>query len=220
MRYRVSMVEAFRHWEQDDEADTDRLIASICGLGDETPAMRAGTALHKALELAEPGEVDTLTVPGYVFRFPRDYTLALAPIREMRASRVYMADGEPICISGQVDALDGLRIEDHKSTSRFDADRYLAGYQWRLYLSIFGASMFRWNVFEMSEVEEPEPYVGTNTAERLERVEDVFALGPVCYEVTAVHRLEQYRYPTLEADCQALVTRFARFVRERIEVPA
>ena len=207
MRYRVSMVEAFRQWEADDEGDTDRLIASICGLGEETPAMRAGTALHKSLELAEPGEVDRLTVPGYVFRFPKDYTLALAPIRELRASKVFTVDGSPICISGQVDAINGLRIEDHKSTARFDADRYLAGYQWRLYLSIFGASMFRWNVFEMSEVE--------STTEA-----DGFELPPAEYEIHAVHRLEQYRYPTLEADCHALVTRFARFVRERIEVLA
>ena len=39
--------------------------------------------------------------------------------------------------------IDGLRIEDHKTTSRFEPDWYLPGYQWRLYLDIFGASRFR-----------------------------------------------------------------------------
>lgn len=207
MRYRVSSVEAFRQWEVDEDADTDKLLAGICGMGEETQAMRAGTALHKALELAEPGDVERLAVPGYVFTFPADFRHEVTPIRELRASKTYMVDGEPIIISGQVDAIDGLRIEDHKTTSRFDADRFLAGYQWRLYLDIFGANHFRWNVFEMAQVESTAPTEG-------------FELPPYEYEITATHRLEQYRYPALEADCLALVTRFARFVRERIEARA
>jgi len=207
MRYRVSMVESFRQWEVDPDGDTDRLIAGICGMGEETPAMRAGTALHKALELAQPGEVERLSVPGYVFTFPKDFTLGVTPIRELRASKTYLVDDRPITISGQVDAIDGLRIEDHKSTSRFDPDRYLTGYQWRLYLSIFAAWQFRWNVFEIGEVESAQPSEG-------------FEPPPAEYEVLALHTLSQFRYPSLEADCLALVTRFARFVRDRIEVTA
>lgn len=207
MKYRVSNVERFRQWEQDEDGDTAELVADICGLGGASPAMRAGTALHLALENAIPGEVERLEVPGYVFTFSKAFELEVTPIRELRASKTYMVDDEPITISGQVDAIDGLRIEDHKSTARFDPDRYLSGYQWRLYLDIFGAWQFRWNIFEMVEVESAQPSEG-------------FELPPAEYEITAQHTLSQFRYPALEADCLALVTRFARFVRQHIEATA
>lgn len=195
MKYRVSNVEAFRQWEQDDEADTDALIASICGLSEPSAKMQAGTAFHRALELSTTGiEADSIGAKGYTFTFAGDFEVRLSPIRELRASKTYMVDGVPITISGQVDQIEGMRIDDHKTTGRFDPDRYLAGYQWRLYLDIFGADVFRWNVFEISETDDP-----------------------MHYEVTGAHRLEQCRYPTLAADCDALVARFARFVRERIE---
>lgn len=209
MKYRVSNVEAFRKWEADDEGDTDLLITDICGLGGEaSQAMRAGTAFHKVLEkFAAPGDVlKEMSADGFRFTFAGDFELPVTPIRELRASKTYVVDERPITISGQVDAIEGLRIEDHKTTRRFDPDRFLQGFQWRLYLDIFGASLFRWNVFEIVEVETKQHGEG-------------FELAVPEYEVFAQHRLEQYRYPTLEEDCQALVARFAQFVRDRIEEP-
>jgi hypothetical protein len=167
--------------------------------------MLAGTAFHKLLELA-PAEVSTdrAEVNGHVFTFAGDFTVALSPIRELRASRTYTVDGEPVTITGQVDEIEGNRIVDHKTTGRFDPERYLEGYQWRLYLEIFGADVFRWNVFELHQIEsEPASAYG-------------FESPPPRYEVTALHRLEQCRYPGLGPDCQSLVERFARYVRERL----
>lgn len=204
--YRVSNVEAFRQWEADDEADTDMLLKRIRGEDEPSALMTAGTAFHKALETAPTGiEVSSLEALGHVFTFSDDLHIELPQIRELRASKTYMVDGEPICISGQVDALEGLRIEDHKTTGRFDPERYLIGCQWMLYLDIFGAREFRWNVFEIQEVDSTAPTEG-------------FDLPPPEYEVFAQHRLTQYAYPGMAEDVQALVTRFARFVRERIEV--
>lgn len=200
MYHRVSSVEAFRQWEADDDADTDALIASIRGLSEPSQAMRAGTAFHKILENAADTVHGPVEIDGFRFLFPAELEISLTQVRELRASKVYTVDGEPITISGQVDAIDGLRIEDHKTTGRFDADRYLAGYQWRLYLDIFGADVFRWNVFEIKEVESTGDSFG-------------FDAPPPEYEVCAQHTLEQFRYPNLGADCQALVERFARFVR-------
>lgn len=195
--YRVSNIERFRQYELDEDADVATLVADICGWSEGSTAMKAGTAFHKALELAQTGlEVESFCQDGFTFHFPESMSVELAPIREVRASKTYIVDGQPIVISGQLDQIDGKRIDDHKTTARFDPDRYLEGYQWRLYLDIFGANVFRWNVFEISEME------------------------PGVYEVKAAHRLEQYRYPTLGSDCQALVERFARFAREYIEVTA
>lgn len=193
--YRVSHVESFRQWERDDEGELADIVTKIAGTFEPSPAMRAGTAFHKALELAPTGiAADSIEAEGYTFHFPDDMDVELSPIREVRASKTYMVDGEPITISGQVDQIDGHRVDDHKTTGRFDPDRYLEGYQWRLYLDIFGAHHFRWNVFEIAEAEEP-----------------------ASYNVRAAHRLEQFRYPRLAADCQDMVGRFARFVRAHIE---
>ena len=90
-------------------------------------------------------------------------------------------------------AIDGKRIDDHKTTGRFDPDRYLSGYQWRLYLDIFEADVFRWNVFEV-----------VKTADTPDGQE---------WSVFGSHRLEQHRYPQLADDCQRLVADFARLVR-------
>lgn len=193
--WRVSRVEAFRQWEANDESDwndSKRMLATLRDEDEETDRMRAGKAFHLALELGQSG--DMICADGYTFPIRADISIDLPEVRELRAEKVYIVDDQPILITGQVDGIDGLRIDDHKTTGRFDAERYLQSYQWRLYLDIFAASKFRWNVFEIGETNDP-----------------------MVWEVFGAHRLEQYRYPALGDDCQALVTRFARFVRAHCE---
>ena len=190
--FRVSEVEAFRQWRDDEEADLERLLAQLTWNGEESEAMRVGTAFHKALELASDGESDSIEAMGYTFKFPSDIEISIPEFREFRLSKVYHVDGHAVTITGQVDGLHGLRIEDHKTTRRFDADRYMAGYQWRLYLDIFKANHFRWNIFEIADVD-----------------------GEY-YEVKSLHKLDQYRYPAMTADCESLVADFHRFVRQHL----
>ena len=185
-RFSVSKVEAFRKWREDENAELEPLLAMLRGETQPTEAMLAGTALHKALETADEGERDTLSADGYEFVITADINLALPKCREIFATKDY----GPIVISSRVDVLDGKCVEDHKTTSRFDPERFLAGFQWRFYLDIFEADLFRWNVFEMRE------------------------LKPKVYEVFNFHRLEQYRYPMLAMDCRDLATDLAEFVRE------
>lgn len=200
--WRVSDVESFRQWEQDEELTEAWLLARLRHEDATTQAQAAGTALHLALEHAHEGEADELHASGYTFRFPSDAVVVCPPIREQRRRRTWMVDGAPITISGQVDGLDGLTVYDHKTTGRVDLERYLDGYQWRLYLAIFQAQRFVWQVFDMRPAHgEPED-------------------EPRVYDVREVHQLEQHWYPGLEDDCAALVARFARFVRERMEVAA
>lgn len=198
--YRVSNLERFRQFEQDEDADFERLIADLTGASEPSQAMMAGTAFHRVLEQATAGlELDEAEQDGFKFLFPRPLSVELAPIREVRASKTYNVDGVPVAVSGQLDQIDGKRIDDHKTTGRFDPDRYLEGFQWRLYLDIFGADRFRWNVFEIAETD------------------GIAGSDAIVYEVKAAHRLEQYRYPQLGADCQRLVERFTRFAREYLE---
>lgn len=192
--FRVSEVESFRQWRLDEEADLDLLLQRMRGQSEPSEAMLAGTAFHAALEAACTGiEVSTIGAQGYTFEFADDFRLELPAVREVRASKTYMVDGQPITISGQLDAIHGRRVEDHKTTGRFDPERYMDGYQWRLYLEIFGANLFRWNVFEIKATDDP-----------------------LTWAVTAQHTLEQYRYPGIGDDCERLVTELARFAAEHL----
>ena len=185
-RFSVSKVEAFRQWRENEDAELEPLLATLRGENPPSEAMLAGSALHKALEHATEGERDALSADGYEFVITANIDLALPKCREVFATKDY----GPIVISSRVDVMDGKRIEDHKTTSRFDPERYIAGCQWRFYLDIFEADVFRWNVFEIRELKQK------------------------VYDVWSFHQLEQFRYPALAMDCRDLAADLAAFVRE------
>lgn len=190
MLARVSNVEALRQWRQNEESTVADLVRWITE-DHPTPPMLAGTAFHKALETAPDGDHDVLTANGHTFHLP-DAVLHLPTIRELRGYKQYGG----LTVTGQVDALELPRIDDHKTTSRFDPERYLSGCAWKFYLDIFGADVFRWNVFELREV------------------------GPLTFEVSPPHRLEAYRYPGLHDDCAALAADYLSFAREHLREAA
>lgn len=196
MTFRVSEAESFRQWQEDEDADLEVLLSRLRGQSEASEAMLAGTAFHKALELAAAKDHAKLFALGYTFNVAGDFELAIPAIREVRASKTYQTDVGPITISGQLDAIEGKRVEDHKTTGRFDPERYLNGYQWRLYLDIFGANHFRWNVFEIAcDGEDP---------------------SGLTWNVIDAHRLEQYRYPAMVDDCQRLAQDLARFAVDHL----
>jgi len=188
MLARVSSIETFRRWRLDEEQDAADLVARLTDF-QPTEAMLAGTAFHKALEDATPGEYDDLSANGYTFVLP-DSAIALPDIRELRAYGRYGA----LVVTGQVDGLHGKRVEDHKTTATFRPDGYLEGCQWRFYLDIFGADVFRWNVFEIAPMRDED------------RV----------YTVKPPHVLEQYRYPGLHDDCMDLARDFHEFAASHL----
>lgn len=186
MLARVSNIEAFRRWREDDDQPVEQLVEYIT-VDNPTKAMQAGTAFHEALEHAAYGTYDVLQAQGYIFHLP-DAELVLPTIREVRAYGTYGG----LTVTGKVDCLDGLRVDDHKTTSRFDVERYLDGYQWRYYLDLFGADVFRWNVFVLKEMGEME------------------------YQVAAPQPLEATRYPGLHDDCMKLAQDYLEFAREHL----
>lgn len=188
MLARVSNIEAFRRWREDEDQSVEQLVEYIT-VDNPTKPMQAGTAFHEALEHAVDGTYDVLQARGYIFHLP-DAELVLPSIREVRAYGTYGG----LTVTGKVDCLDGLRVDDHKTTSRFDAERYLDGYQWRYYLDLFGADVFRWNVFVLKEV------------------------GDLEYEVAAPQLLEVNRYPRLHEDCMQLALDYLEFAREFLPV--
>ena len=151
LRTSASDIDALRRFYDEEDADLADLVRQLRHLMPSTDAMEAGTALHAALERAEPGDYKGLTFGDYIFSFETDAAIDLPAIREMKATRQYLVDDVVVTLVGKVDAIHGKRIDDHKFTARFDADRYLDSYQWRIYLEVFGADRFRWNIFEAIE---------------------------------------------------------------------
>lgn len=186
MLARVSNIEAFRRWRDADDMPVEDLVRFIT-VDSPTPAMLAGTAFHEALEHAEPGSYDVLQAMDHTFHLP-DADLVVPTIREVRAFGNYGG----LTVTGKVDCLDGRRVDDHKTTSRFDAERYLAGYQWRYYLDLFDADTFRWNVFELKPVGELE------------------------FAVSAPQLLEITRYPGMHEDCMRLALEYLQFARDHL----
>jgi len=185
---RVSNIEAFRRWRLDDEQSVDDLVRWLT-TDSPSEAMTAGTAFHKALETAQDGVYDVLEANGYTFLLP-DAEIALPRVRELRCFGQY----GPLRVTGQVDGFHGKRVDDHKTTASFSADGYMEGCQWRFYLDIFEADVFRWNVFEVS----PDPK------------------KPKVYRVKPPHFLEQYRYPGLHDDCMALAADYYAFAAQQL----
>ena len=183
---RVSHVAAYARWKADEDMPVGVLVNQIVS-NVETEAMLKGTAFHKFLEHAQAGEYEQAEANGYTFAFVGEFSLYRPVMREWRKSKDYGG----ITVSGQVDAIEGKTIYDHKTTERFDAERYLESWQHRFYLVIFGADRFIWNVWEMNELKEPKSY-----------------------GVNKLHTLEQYRYPELEADCTALALEYKDFAEK------
>lgn len=188
MLARVSNIETFRRWRNDETQEVEDLVARLTSF-QPTEAMEAGTAFHLCLELASDGEYDVFTANGYTFILP-DSVIALPSVRELRCFKQYGS----LNVTGQVDGLYGKRVEDHKTTAYFNADGYLEGCQWRFYLDIFEADVFRWNVYEV------------RPARNLEKT----------YHVSAPQTLEQYRYPGLHDDCMALAADYYEFASRHL----
>jgi hypothetical protein len=212
---RVSHVSAYARWKAQEDTDVDWIINDI--LSDKpSEAMLKGTAFHKFLEHAQAGESDRAEVDGYSFVFAGDFDLYLPRMREWRKGKDYGG----IIVSGQVDAIEHKTIYDHKTTEWFDAENYLESWQHRFYLDIFEADRFIWNVWEMKHLGEsidpndfdPAGQDSHNQAHSLE-----------CYEVRALHKLEQFRYPSLSSDCEELALEYRDFARKfmpQLEVAA
>lgn len=192
LRVSATDIDQLRYFHDTDDMELADLIARLKHLMPSSEAMEAGTALHAALEHAEPGAHKGLTRDGFTFSFETDAEIDLPPIREMKATRLYLIDDCEVTLVGKVDGIHGKRIDDHKFTAKFDADRYFDSYQWRLYLEVCNADHFRWNVFEALES------------------------APRNYLIRNVHKIDQRRYPGMGEDVQRALAEFVLFARQHL----
>lgn len=194
LRVSATDIDQLIYFHNEDEMELAELIARLKHLMPSSEAMEAGSAFHSALEAAGPGDYESLAFDGYAFSFETDVELDLPEIREMKATREYRIGDVLVTLVGKVDAIHGRRIVDHKFTAKFDPDRYLESYQWRIYLEVFGADAFRWNIFEAAE----SPPKSKN------------------YRIRNVHKMDMHRYPDMGADVEAKLREFVAFARDHL----
>lgn len=188
---RVSILEDYRWWSN-SELDWDWYIAKQTEGANEK--MQAGTAFHKFMENAKLGELDTFQQDGYTFVFDCEASVALPQISEVRTQKVYGG----LTVTGKCDNLSGKTITDYKLIigHAIDGEQYMESYQWRYYLDLFDANIFRYIVFEAREME-------GKTSDSTH------------YKIIDVHTLHQYRYLELREDCERLAKDFSGAMRDR-----
>jgi len=193
IRISVSDVDQYRYYRASEDMELDALLRRLRREEPPTPAMAMGTALHSILEDAKDGdELSIVERDGFVFHFAFDSTVELPPIRECKGEMHLTVDGIPVTLVGKVDCLDGQRIWDHKLSGTFDAEKYADSMQWRMYLMMFRAWRFTYNVFV--HYEQPD--------------------GTIL--VKDLHSFDFYRYPGMEDDIMRELREYVAFVREHL----
>lgn len=193
MKVSVTDVDAYLRWRSEEDMPLESLLRRLRREDPPTENMMAGRALHAWLERSEPCEVDVFESDGYHFVVECDIALPVLGMRELKATKTYELDGESVPLVGKVDTIIGNRVEDHKTTGQFDAERFLNSFQWKAYLDIFGADHFRWNVFEMRK--------------DTKRIRN--------YRVTNFHVLDQRRYAGMGDDVRRALADYAHFARQQ-----
>lgn len=192
IRLSVSDLESLRYWKDRDDQDLDALLAKLRHEEPATQQMEAGAAFAKLMENANEGVLLERTVMPWTFDFrDLDATLALPPIRELKAEVPMRTPSGNVTLVGKVDCLHGRHVHDQKLTERWDAERYIDSLQWRAYLVMFEATAFTYDVFQAR-------YNGHHIT------------------VTEYHPVTFYAYPSMKADVQRAVDELARVVLEHL----
>jgi hypothetical protein len=114
--------------------------------GPTNDKMLKGTAWHKVLE-NPPGTIDTIEKDGFTFKVDCDRAIVLPQVREIRASKTYHVAGVDVTLTGGCDGITGNVVIDHKLSFNPELENYFESYQWRAYLDIYNADIFRYYVY-------------------------------------------------------------------------
>lgn len=197
MRISVSDLQCYQRYRDNEDVTLEDCLAQLRRQSLPTPAMMAGSALHKALETITPEfEGITLEQDSYLFYFEGSIELSVPAIRELKGEVEIPTKYGTVTLVGVVDVI-GNEIGDYKLSGRFDAERLAESYQWRCYLSMFQSYKFIYKVF-----------VATEDTKNLGR-----------WVIREYHELPVYRYPGMDSDVHKEVEEcagfFARYMGER-----
>jgi hypothetical protein len=148
--YRASRLDEFRAYQSGemfngDEYTAVEFVRRMTSF-ESSPAMDAGTAVHKLIEDIGYGVIpEHSDVLGWHVHFDLDAEAAVPLSREVPLYREH--NGIPLF--GRCDAMNGTTVHDIKTTSAIDIDRYMDSYQWRAYLWMSGRQRFVYDIFRV-----------------------------------------------------------------------
>ncbi len=141
-----SLIEhGFRTFE---ESHLNKFICDLLKITPTNRKMLAGTAVHSYIERLIDGVVpDKFMNDGWTISVnPKlDVSINLPENAEIKISKMW----QDIMINGKLDRLGNGRINDIKTTSKIDTEKYFDSYQWRVYLWMMGENYteFIYNIF-------------------------------------------------------------------------
>ena len=184
LKTRVSRLESFRRCVQTEYGNEAELIAAIQGKESPNWMMERGTEFHRLLA-GKKGKRDL----RYLF-LASDVQSAGEYIgkglHEVTGRRIFDLGSESLEVRGTADWICGSVIQDAKTkTSSPDPRDYESSLQWRFYLAIHEADVFRYNLFYFTDPDE----------RGWSRLQEVVSVN-------------FWRYPSLEQDCREWCRRF------------
>jgi len=144
------------YWGRKDEDGeliefTDQLfVDELLKKFEKTPEMKAGTALHKILELSQYDEefLNMIGIDGEMYKFDyqisSDIEIKLPKLREIKISTQF----SNMNINGVVDAINATTIWDHKFTKQIRLEKYMNSWQGKIYLWMTDLNTFKYNLFQ------------------------------------------------------------------------
>lgn len=190
IRLDVSGLESFAHWKEREDATLTDLLAKIAHVAPPTRQMQAGHAWARMWELSRPGELDVALADGWKFKFNLDAQIYVPPIRELKVEEVFRTPTGPVTLVGKVDSFEGITVRDQKLSERFEVeDRYTDSIQWKAYLAMLKAHVFKYDVF-IGKYDDFDNEV----------------------TITDYHPLTFYSYPKMRADVERAVVELADVV--------
>lgn len=187
--FRASRLDEFRRYQSGElfngDEYTREAFVSYLTERHESPAMAAGSAVHRSLELAMDGSIASDEQLGWRISYEIDASLDLPTMREVPMRRTHNG----VTLFGRVDSITATTVRDIKTTAQVDADRYADSYQWRAYLWMSGRTRFVYDVLKV-KVDEAAKSV----------------------TVTDYVKLIFHRYANLDRDVECLLDEYAATV--------
>ena len=143
LRLSVTALDGLAWWRRSETRDLADFADRLCGIGEETPAMRMGSHFEDAL-------LGGVSSPEWDFdgEAPR---LSVVGRQSLSTLDVGLPDGRLVEMRGRVDGLAPGAIVEVKTTSTsIDLERYASSWQWRCYLAALGMRVCRYLVFRLS----------------------------------------------------------------------
>lgn len=189
---RVTKLQAFNLFRSEDWFNSEKLIDQISGTHEVNKAMKLGTDFHKMIEnrpLKKSIGIFSEEVIYEINAIEEDCA------REVEGELIIPIEQGSLIVSGHADAIKGNMVIDYKTTlAEPHIDMYFDSYQWRLYLLMFDAKVFKYDFFKLSY----------NKAVKDQEI----------YTATRLDPLYLYAYKDMFKDCQRLAQDFVNVIEK------